>query len=215
MRIDIDQIRNDEKKRHLAAKATPPVWLVRAERPKLERGEYISFDLRTGEDRKSPKFNKVIAYFDETKNDLEDFLELEENLDTVFRGMNVENPSTKFNIAREVLKGPTRQEFDNIHKKVATEEHPGRYLEESETDENFEKIMNELKLHIFPAQALKRQKKYMRHSIKQPRRWSTRKVISRLVTMNNDLERYPYREGEQQPQKLPEDAKTLKSLAKT
>ena len=47
MRIDLTQIKKDDKKNHLAMKASPPVWLVRADRAKLERGDYISFDLRT------------------------------------------------------------------------------------------------------------------------------------------------------------------------
>ena len=204
MRIDLTQIKKDDKKNHLAMKASPPVWLVRADRAKLERGDYISFDLRTGVDKNSPKFSKVIPFFDETKNDVEDFLELEENLRTVFKGLNVQNDSTKFNIAREVLKGPTRMEFENALKKLRKE---GESVQDCETSENFYAILNELKLHIFPANALKRQKKYMRHSItKLPRKWTTRRVISRLVTINNDLERYPHRDGEPSPRKLPDDA---------
>ncbi len=68
----------------------------------------------------------------------------------------------------------------------------------------YSKCLNHVTTHIFPPQALVRQKRYLRRSMRKPRDTTTREYVVRIRELNNYLARFPPF-GDANKQKLPDD----------
>ena len=63
--------------------------------------------------------------------------------------------------------------------------------EGTETTEHLQNVIEKLKAHVFPANALKTQKRYLRQFVRKPREMQTREFVARVGEMVSYLEEFP------------------------
>jgi hypothetical protein len=86
-----------------------------------------------------------------------------------------------FTIGRRLMDGDALSEFENF---VTAEQL-------TQTVNNFNRAMEEVAKHVFPTQAAKLQKRYLRRFVCKPLTMNVRKFAARIQEINNYLPFFP------------------------
>ena len=157
----------------------PPVLLKPTEQSEPKKGDFLKIALRTNPtDSSSDTYSLNIRHF--RTGTPEEFLKWRKDYDMVIRGQNLTNGPAKYAMARTLLQGDALRVFNNAAS-----------TESTETNENFQKVLNALTRHIFPRKALVRQKRYMRRQMRKPYNMKIRTYVARVREMNDDFPLYP------------------------
>ena len=115
----------------------------------------------------------------------EDLLLWHKDFEHVVECMPLETASAKCHMMRQMSDGEARRVFQN----KAKEHH-------QETEENFQKIQQDLIEHFFPPKALQRQKRWLRRVMCKPRDMTIRQLVERVSEINDYLIYFPPFSGE-------------------
>ena len=171
---------------------TPPITLERPEKEHLEKGMYMEFKCKTNPTaHDSATYNLPIPYFRTGKP--EEWLRFRSNLNKVIAGQSITLPEHKYALARKLIEGDALAAFN---------EEAARHR--TMTNANLETSLNAVTAHVFPAQALRTQKRYMRRFLRKPREMATRKWAARVQEINSYLPSFPVEPGTEAAS-LPED----------
>ena len=180
---------NPEKRRVLK----PVIGLDRPEIIELEKGQYHTYELRTSPTNvNSPTYKLDVPKF--STGTPEEWLKFVHNLRTVIQGQHVQDGPGRYRLARNLLKGDALSAFNTAATTAG-----------NETQANFDTVLNSVTEHIFPARALRVQKRYMRRFLRKPKDMTTRQWISRVTELNNYLESFPPLRAGTAATKLPDD----------
>lgn len=172
----------------------PPIPLDRPLKRELEKGDYLVYKLRNDPaDPTSGGYDLTIPYFRDGTP--EQFLRFRKNLLKVFAGQNVTDGPGMFTIGRRLMDGDALSEFENF---VTAEQL-------TQTVNNFNRAMEAVAKHVFPAQAAKLQKRYLRRFVRKPLTMSVRKFVARIQEINNYLPSFPPQVPGEPIQKLDDD----------
>ena len=172
----------------------PPIPLDRPVKRELEKGDYLVYKLRNDPaDPASGGYDLTIPYFRDGTP--EQFLRFRKNLLKVFAGQNVTDGPGMFTIGRRLMDGDALSEFENF---VTAEQL-------TQTVNNFNRAMEAVAKHVFPAQAAKLQKRYLRRFVRKPLTMSVRKFVTRIQEINNYLPSFPPQVPGEPIQKLDDD----------
>ena len=127
----------------------------------------------------------------------EKWLKAQEDLEKIFEGQNVTSPAGKFRLVREFLKGDALRVFDL--KARSTLDASGNILV---SEDALNGSMMAVTQHIFPRNALARQKRWMRRWMKKPREMSARQFAARVMEIVSKFPKYP---GYRPEHAVPED----------
>jgi len=168
-----------------------PIPLVRVKKSDEEDpNRFLHIELKSNPSQTtSQKYKKSVCIF--RHGSIEDFLEWKKDLEAVFEGQSIRTAPAKFAMAKRLLEGDPLINFENS---IA--------LHGDETEENYQAVMRDLMLYIFPKKALRIQKRYMRRQMRKPREMRVRDFVARVQEMNNYLKYFPPFED---VQILPED----------
>ena len=75
----------------------------------------------------------------------------------------------------------------------------------TETREHYLQCLQAVTVSMFPQDALKEQKTWMRRFLKKPADWDIKKYVARVVEINDYLVQFPPKTAGADPEKLPED----------
>jgi hypothetical protein len=100
-----------------------------------------------------------------------------------------------FTIGRRVMDGDALSEFENF---VTAEQL-------TQTVNNFNRAMEAVAKHVFPTQAAKLQKRYLRRFVRKPLTMNVRKFVARIQEVNNYLPFFPPQVLGEPIQKLDDD----------
>ena len=89
---------------------------------------------------------------------------------------------SKFSLARRLLMGRALADFNN-----------SASLRTTETREHYLQCIHAVTLGVFPQDALKEQKTWMRRFLKKPADWDIKKYVARVVEINEYLPQFPPR----------------------
>ena len=173
----------------------PPIALERPVKKELEKGDYLTYKLRNDPaDAQSPGYDLTIPYFRDGTP--EQFLRFRKNLQKVFAGQNVTDGPNMFTIGRRLMDGDALSHFENF---VTAE---GL----TQTVNNFNRAMEAVGKHVFPAQAAKLQKRYLRRFVRKPMGMTSRMFVARVQDeLNNYLPHFPSQVPGEPIQKLDDD----------
>lgn len=172
----------------------PPIALDRPVKRELEKGDYLVYKLRNDpSDPTSAGYDLTIPYFRDGTP--EQFLRFRKNLLKVFAGQNVTDGPGMFTIGRRLMDGDALSEFENF---VTAEQL-------TQTVSNFNRAMEAVAKHVFPAQAAKLQKRYLRRFVRKPFTMNVRKFVARIQEINNYLPFFPPQVPGEPIQKLDDD----------
>ena len=158
----------------------PPIALERPVKKELEKGDYLTYKLRNDPaDPQSPGYELTIPYFRDGTP--EQFLRFRKNLNKVFAGQNVTDGPGMFTIGRRLMDGDALSHFENFVTAEAL----------TQTVNNFTRAMEAVGKHVFPAQAAKLQKRYLRRFVRKPIGMSSRMFVARVQELNNYLPFFP------------------------
>ena len=165
----------------------PLEWPVKS---KLKQTNMLQFKLQSiPVDPDLITYKLSIPYFGKgTPEELLIFLDL---VDKAIVGTNITDAPDKYALLRRLLKGEALSAFNNTTDKYGTK-----------TEDNFVNVQHDLIKHIFPRQALSKQKCWMRRFLRKPATMSTREFMSRMTEINHFLDSFP---DFQDNQKLPKD----------
>lgn len=175
----------------------PPIPLDRQEEKTLVRSQYITLKLRSNptEDT-SQTYNLILPYYNSAS--LEEWLIFRTDLNKAIIGQNITQGPARYTTARQVLQGDALALFD------AAAAAGG-----NKTNANFKLCLNDVTDHVFPHQALQRQKRGMQCSMQKPSKITVQEFATRINKINVYLDRFLPNNANQ---KLPED-KILDLLA--
>jgi hypothetical protein len=157
----------------------PPITLERAERRSLVKGEYLEYKLRnTPGDLTSPVYSLSVPFF--STGTCEEWLKFRENLLKVLSGQNVTTGPGKYVVTRRLLQGDALAAFENAATDLPTE-----------TNANFDEVLQAVTAHVFPKRAAQLQKRYMRRIVRKPAEMSTKMFAARIQELNNFLPLFP------------------------
>jgi hypothetical protein len=172
----------------------PPIALERPVKKELEKGDYLTYKLRNDPaDPQSPGYELTIPYFRDGTP--EQFLRFKKNLNKVFNGQNVTDGPGMFTIGRRLMDGDALSHFENFVTAEAL----------TQTVNNFNKAMEAVGRHVFPAQAAKLQKRYLRRFVRKPIGMTSRMFVARVQELNNYLPFFPEQVPGEPIQKLDDD----------
>lgn len=172
----------------------PPIALERPVKKELEKGDYLTYKLRNDPaDPQSPAYELTIPYFRDGTP--EQFLRFRKNLLKVFAGQNVTDGPGMFTIGRRLMDGDALSHFENFVTAEAL----------TQTVNNFNRAMEAVAKHVFPAQAAKLQKRYMRRFVRKPLGMTSRMFVARVQEINNYLPYFPSQAPGEPIQKLDDD----------
>ena len=121
-----------------------------------------------------------MAYFkDKTP---EEWLLYKNRLNRCLEGQGATAGPRKFSLARRLLMGSALANFNNSANFCATE-----------TREHYLQCIHVVTLGVFPQDALKEQKTWMRRFLKKPANWDIKKYVARVVEINKYLPHSPPR----------------------
>jgi hypothetical protein len=100
-----------------------------------------------------------------------------------------------FTIGRRLMDGDALSEFENF---VTAEQL-------TQTVNNFNRAMEAVAKHVFPTQAAKLQKRYLRRFVRKPLTMNVRKFVARIQEINNYLPSFPPQVPGEPIQKLDDD----------
>ena len=150
----------------------------------------LTFSLRSNPaEANSTSYSLTVEYF--KTGTPEEFLIFCHSVDKVIKGQNATTGPSKFALIKRLLQGDALAAFERAEA-----------LHGSATNEHFKHCLNDLAHHVFPRRALSTQKRYMRRFLRKPRAMTAREFVTRLVEINDLLERFP---PFQANQKLPDD----------
>ena len=172
----------------------PPIALERPVKKELEKGDYLTYKLRNDpSDPQSPGYDLTIPYFRDGTP--EQFLRFRKNLQKVFAGQNVTDGPNMFTIGRRLMDGDALSHFENFVTAEAL----------TQTVNNFNRAMEAVGKHVFPAQAAKLQKRYLRRFVRKPMGMTSRMFVARVQELNNYLPHFPSQVPGEPIQKLDDD----------
>ena len=170
----------------------PPITLERPEKEALEKGQYMDFKCKTNPSANdSATYNLPIPYFRAGKP--EEWLRFRMNFDKVIAGQSITLAEHKFALARKLIEGDALAAFN---------EEAGRHR--NMTNATLTTCLDAVTAHVFPAQALRTQTRYMRRFLRKPRDMDTRKWSARIQEINSYLPKFPTENGNA-PAALSED----------
>ena len=157
----------------------PAILYERPTVKKLERGEYHNYKIRTvSGDAESPIYELSVPFF--SAGTPEEWIKFHKNVKQVFVGQDVTTGPTQYPLARSILQGDALTMFDAS----ATTHWP-------QTVDHFRLIMADICQHVFPAKAVKTQKRYMQRYSKMPLGTTTKEFVARIQEMNDYLVLFP------------------------
>ena len=172
----------------------PPIPLDSPVKKELEKGEYLTYKLRNDPtDNSSGAYELTIPFFRDGTP--EQFLRFRKNLNKVFVGQNVTDGPGMFTIGRRLMDGDALAEFENF---VTREQL-------TQTVNNFNRAMEAVCKHVFPAQAAKLQKRYLHCFVCKPLTMNVRQFVNRVQEINNYLPFFPPQVPGEPIQKLDDD----------
>lgn len=170
----------------------PAIEFARMSPKELRKDEFLTFNLRSNpQEETSSTYSLTIRYFAAGKP--EELLHFLKDLKKVIAGQNVTTGPGKFALARRLLQGSALTAFNNA---------AGA---ETETNPRFDKALQGLIKHVFPAKAYLNQKRYMTRFLKKPRDLPVREFMARLLELNEYFKFFPPTEGNEEPKKLSQE----------
>lgn len=174
-------VSNNNKKANSSNRKTrpPPIPFERPEARKLGKDECLMYKLRTDpENEESAKYDLTIPFF--KSGTCEQYLNFARDLSKVIIGTNSVTGASKYLVTRRMLQGDALAKFE-----AAAATHG------DETPENYILCLRDLTTHVFPARALKQQRRYMNRMMRKPRDVTIRAYMVRLVELNQYLVDFP------------------------
>jgi hypothetical protein len=147
----------NNKKTAVSRGPPPPVPLKKVERPAPTKAERTKFKLFTNPNKpKLQTYNIDIRHF--KTGPLEHWLETMDDLERVIQGSQVTTAEATFALARTILEEEALRLFTG-----------GVKINGSDNLDAYCTCLNHVTTHIFPPQALARQKRYLRQNMRKPR----------------------------------------------
>lgn len=159
----------------------PPIPFESAEKSKDPVSDEKLFKTKihtTPGDANTPTYTKSVAYFGSGTN--EEWLITRKGITDIVSGLNLTSGATKYQLARQILKGDALRTFNQ----AAT-------TRGDESNENFPQCLNDVTASIFPLRAAQTQKRYMRRDLRKPRSMKIREFRARLHELNEYLALFP------------------------
>ena len=186
-----------DNKKQWRKHVVPPISLDRPEAKQLTRGQYQTYKLRNvPQDNDSATYELSVPYF--STGTVEEWLRFRSNLTKVLHGQRATQGTQQYVIGRRLLEGAALTTFQNCAD-----------AQTSETVANFTECMNAVARSIFPRDAARNQKRYMRRFLRKPATMLTRDFVSRVIEINNYFPSFPQIEAENgvltDVEKLPND----------
>jgi len=160
----------------------PPILFKRSLWSKdAEGADTSTFKLRSNPSDKDSQIYELKAR-SFAAGTVEQFIFWKKELDKIIKGQNVTRPKDKFEMARRLLHGDALAVFD---KEALT------LIQEDE--DNFQKCLTAVALHVFPKNALSSQKAWLRRSddVRKQPKMLTRTWTARLQEINQMLSEFP------------------------
>jgi hypothetical protein len=140
----------------------------------------IKLELRTNPtDPNSVKFSSFFKVFEHGTP--EQWCRWREDLETVFKGLNLQAGSGKIGMVRHLLGGQALDTFNQCFEDKS----------KGETEERMVRGLKKVAATIFSDNAVTNQKQYMRHELKKPNKLTARETATRLRQLNAWLDYYP------------------------
>ena len=180
--------------------AKPPVPLKYEEEDVPAKNEFVKVAILSNPaDPDSEKNYINFRYF--KQGTPEQWLKAQEDLEKIFEGQNVTTPSGKFRLVRgQSLKGDALRMFELKARSIVDAD--GNVLV---TEDAFQASMMAVTEHVFPRNALARQKRWMRRYMKKPISLTVRQYTARVMEIVSKFHRYP---GYKPAHEVPEDEVT-------
>ena len=166
-------------KKERVALLNPIIPLERPPDRELKKGDYVNLKCHlVPGDPNSNTYEIHVPYFG--TGTPEEWLIFVDRLWKGITGQNITSGPARFQQAERSLKGECLATFKLKSTRFAQRTVP-----------NFEVILNQMTSHIFPVNAYREQKRYLRRYVKKPKDLSVRDFISRVQELNNYLDKFP------------------------
>ena len=167
-----------------------PIPLEMAKKPPLDKGKFMTFKLKTSPGKSgSTTYDLSVPFF--RNGTSEEFLQLVQYLDKVFKGSGIEKGEEMINLASQLFEGESKAAF-----KRAVQTARDRKADMAAMDEDIEfdpeltkeefygTILRETANHVLPTRFLARQKRFLRRKMRKPRDMKVRTYVHRLQEIN-------------------------------
>eukprot|EP00957_Ditylum_brightwellii_P048612 3688864-Ditylum_brightwellii.AAC.1 len=140
--------------------------------------DYQNYKLHTNpKDEKSVVYNLVVPYYE--VGTPEEWLQFMDVITQVIKGQDIQDGGAAYSLVKSLLRGDALQVFENEDASQDVKDGP-----------NFTKCLYAVTEHVFPKKAYKTQKKYILN-IRKPLAYGLREWISRMIKLNDYLEKFP------------------------
>ena len=175
------------------ATASPPIPFEKPEPKTLEKGQYQSFKCKNDPNKADSMTYQVdIPIF--SSGTPEEWIEFKTNLNDVFRGQNLQEGQSRFNVVRRLLRGSAKTTFLVEEKKFE-----GKTLTKKALDQCLNAVAN----GIFHKGAYRAQRDYIRFNTKKPLKTKAIEWIDRVLELNSLLEKFPDPSDDKKAEKIP------------
>ena len=157
----------------------PPISLERPDKKELGKDQQLTFKLRSNPGvASSPTYDHTVPYYN--TGTCEEWVSTLRAILRVADGQNMTNGPARFALARRILLGDALAAFNEA-----------ALLHGAETVDTFLETPRAVTAHVFPSDALKQQKRYMRRFMRKPPTMSVRNYVSRVTELNQLLTYFP------------------------
>ena len=176
------------KKRH---QEEAPIPLEQLKKAPMDKGRFMTFKLKTSPGRSgSTTYDLAVPFF--RNGTSEEFLQLVQYMDKVFKGSGIEKGEEMVNLAVQLFEGESKAAFmravqtTRLKKaEMAELEGEGEHFDPEITKEEFQlSIMRETANHVLPTRFLARQKRFLRRKMRKPKMMKVRTYVHRLQEIN-------------------------------
>ena len=151
-----------------------------AEPTELADDQYIRFDLITTPNAQGVGVKSKISIKKFDEGTPAELLTWKRSIRRVFTNGNAVNAVSRYSVVRQSLSGDALQVFDTAAN-----------IRGNETHNNLTLCLEDLTEHVFPANAIRKQKRYLRRETAKPYKMKVKTWVARLQERNRELEFYP------------------------
>jgi hypothetical protein len=191
----VQQTKQNDQNRAKRSFTSPVIGLERPSEKDHVKGHYETLKLRNHPEKgdTSPQFSFVLDYYG--TGTPEEFLLYEKGLKKVMKGQGLIIGPDKFETTRRTLEGDALATFNDA-----------TLMQNDESIESYQKSMNVLKKHVFPARAMQMQKRWMRRFLRKPKDKTIREHVARVREINSYFPLYPMMDdAKKKPEGLDDD----------
>ena len=153
-----------------------------------DKSNFITFELMViAGSNAAGKYKKTVRLFDDGSPD--EFIKMMDDLDDIYKQNKIDDAPDQNALIESILKGNSKENYLMFMSEERGTDTSGNL--NTITKEMLTKVMNKMKMEVFPYRALDRQKSWMKRKMRKPDSLSVRRLSGAVSRMNDKLTYFP------------------------